>query len=153
AKILLDASLDVPTSIDVLRAVVKATGGKVDDVDSAVRDTASTMKADPSHALGITWIQEALGEAGLQTVRAIHKILGISKRPDGLIVNDLKLREFTPGVWKRLEESNATAPRLFLQGGLPVRVAHIPERRNDKKQTHVFQAAGPDVIRHEVANV
>ena len=153
AKILLDAALDVLVCKDILKAVVKATGGNVEDVASCVHDTASAMKADPTHAVGVSWIQEHLGDAGLNTIRAIHKILGIKARPDGIIVNDIKLREQTPAVWKRLDETNAAKPRLFLQGGLPVRVAHIPERRNDKKQTHVFQTAGPDVIRHEVANV
>jgi hypothetical protein len=66
-----------------------------------------------------------------------------------LVIDQMDLRAFTPQIWDRLRETNEP-PRMFLQGGLPVRVAPIPERRAHQKQTVVFQPAGIDVLRHEV---
>jgi hypothetical protein len=150
SKILLEAKLEPRICKTILRAVVKATGGNLADVDPCVD---STQALDPQKAVGAAWIQEHLGEAGLKTVAAIHKILDVAKmRPKGIDTTDMDLKTFTPQVWTRIEQTNEP-PRLFLQGGLPVRVEHIPERRQEKKQTFVFKPAVADVIRHEVAKV
>ncbi len=152
SKILLEANLDPEACMAILRAVVRATGGDVDDVQPCVESTRIRVADDPRQAVGVAWIQEHLGDAGVKTVAAIQKMLGVTAPPKGLLVDDMDLKAFTPQIWNRLRETN-DPPRLFLQGGVPVRVAYIPERRDQKKQTFVFQPATLDVLRHAVADV
>jgi hypothetical protein len=152
SKVLLEANLDSTACAAILRAVVRATGGDVDDVQPCVESTRTRLADDPRQAVGVAWVQEHLGDAGLRTVAAIQKMLGVTAPPKGLLVDDMDLKAFTPQIWSHLRETNEP-PRVFLQGGLPVRVAHIPERRDLKKQTFVFQPAALDVLRHEVAKV
>src|SRR6266851_261176 len=68
----------------------------------------------------------------------------------GFDVTDVDLKTLTPRVWERIRQTNDPAVRL-LHGGVPVRVVHVPENRQDRRPTYVLQSLEPDRLRHEVA--
>src|SRR5690606_12557199 len=87
-------------------------------------------------AIGGGWIAEHLAD-GKAVLKVITKIVRRTRtRPeDAYDVRHLDLRQLTPEIWGRLEVAN-DPPRLFAQGGSPVRIVEV-EIKNDHWQSVV----------------
>lgn len=150
SKVLLKAGIDAADATRILGAVAQATGGDVADATKSVNDTAGR---DPAETAGASWVIENLGR-GKETLAVIDKILGRKPAlPAGSFnVTDVDLKILTPQIWARVKDANDPALRL-LHGGVPVRVVHVPENRNDRRPAYVLQLLEADRLRNEVAQV
>lgn len=150
SKVLNEAGLPDPLGCAILKAITRATGGNPDDAVACYFDTATK---DTKDTVGASWVREELPE-GRDTLTLIDKILGREHAlpTDTFDVTEMDLKRLTPQVWQRVADTNVPALKL-LQGGVPVRVTHLPENRADKRPTWVFQPLEVDRLRHEVTQV
>lgn len=149
SKVLHEAGLADDDVVGILTAVTRATGGDVADVVDCFQDT---IAKDPKDTIGAKWIIDQLSE-GKDTLKVLDKMLGLTKAPeDSFDVTEIDLKTLTPAVWDRVRDTNDPV-RQCLQGGVPVRIVHLPEVENKRRPTWVFQPLERDRLRNEVAKV
>jgi hypothetical protein len=146
SKVLHTAGLSEIECKAILRAVNRATGSAVADVDACFADTISKPAEDTK---GASWIIEHLDD-GAATLKIIDRILGRTpSMPEGSFdVSQIDLKTLTPAVWQRVSESNKPA-HCFLQGGVPVRSIRLPDN-SKRRPTWTLQPLDSDRLRHHV---
>lgn len=147
SKVLHAAGLSEMECKAILRAVNRATGSDVADVDTCFADTISKPAEDTK---GASWIVEYLDD-GAATLKVIDRILGRKPSlPEGSFdVTQIDLKTLTPAVWQRVADSNKPE-HCFLQGGLPVRSIRLPDN-SKRRPTWSLQPLDSDRLRHHVA--
>lgn len=147
SKVLHEVGLSEMDCKAILRAVNRATGSDVADVDACFADTISKKSEDTK---GASWIVEHLDD-GAATLKVIDRILGRKPSlPEGSFdVTQIDLKTLTPAVWQRVAESNKPE-HCFLQGGVPVRSIRLPDN-SKRRPTWTLQPLDSDRLRHHVA--
>ena len=140
--------LDLPPDVckAILRAVNRATGSNVADVDACFADTISKA---PQDTKGAAWIIDQLAD-GAATLKVLDRILGrkVTLPAGSFDVSQMDLKTLTPAVWARVSESNTPA-HCFLQGGVPVRSICLPDN-SKRRPTWTLQPLDSDRLRHHV---
>lgn len=130
SKVLLDIGASEDETLAILGAVVDATGGDLDDLEATIRSTAEKLKAGDT-TMGASWVVEHIAH-GRDTLKAIDAIIDRKRivPAGGIDVLNLDLKLLTPQAWSRVAAAN-DPPRLFMQGGTPVRIGQVAHKPHD----------------------
>jgi hypothetical protein len=152
AGFLAHAGLDAhEVALIIEQAATIANDAEVADRIRFARETCEKF-ADGKRVTGSRKLATVLGEPVAKRLRDWYGTERRTEVPeDAFTVTEIDLKLLTPEVWRRIRDAN-NPPRLFLQGGSPVRIARVPEHRKRKLPTVVLQPIGLDVLRRQVAD-